>query len=148
MGEPAKLVEADQPWEKVRYAESRCNERAFVLQHAGRYYMTYSANHTAYPHDGIGYATADAPLGPWTKAPENPIAATDRALGVSGPGHSCLTASPDGSERFIVYHTHADADAPSGDRVVNIDRIGFDGAGRLAIAGPTRSPQPLPSRAT
>lgn len=145
IGEPVKLMEADQPWEKVRYAENRCNEGAFTLKHDGRYYMTYSANHTGFPHYGIGYATADKPLGPWTKAEENPIAATTLDIGVSGPGHSCLTHSPDGTEIFIVYHTHADAANPSGDRVVNIDRVGFDVSGRLVISGPTRSPQPMPS---
>lgn len=145
VGEPIKLTEADQPWEKVRYAENRCNEGAFVLKHRGRYYMTYSANHTGFPHYGIGYATADKPLGPWVKAEENPIAATNLEIGVSGPGHSCITRSPDGKEMFIVYHTHANPKKPSGDRVVNIDRIGFDESGRLKIAGPTRSPQPMPS---
>ena len=145
VGEPVKLMEADQPWEKVRYAENRCNEGAFVLKHDGRYYMTYSANHTGFPHYGIGYATADQPLGPWVKAEENPIAATNLEIGVSGPGHSCITSSPDGTEMFIVYHTHANAQKPSGDRVVNIDRIGFDKAGRFKITGPTRTPQPMPS---
>lgn len=84
-------------------------------------------------------------LGPWTKAGENPIAATNLDIGVSGPGHSCITLSPDGSEMFVVYHAHADAKKPSGDRVVNIDRIGFDESGKLRITGPTRSPQPIPS---
>jgi hypothetical protein len=50
-----------------------------------------------------------------------------------------------GKEMFIVYHTHADAEKPSGDRVVNIDRLYFDEAGNLKIKGPTRPPQPLPS---
>jgi len=145
IGEPVKLMEADQPWEKVRYAENRCNEGAFVLKHGGRYYMSYSANHTGFPHYGIGYATAEKPLGPWVKAAENPIAATNVDFGVSGPGHSGVTQSPDGKEMFIVYHTHADAEKPSDDRVVNIDRMGFDESGKLKITGPTRSPQPMPS---
>jgi GH43 family beta-xylosidase len=145
IGEPIKLMEADQRWERVRYAENRCNEGAFVIKHDGRYYMTYSANHTAFPHYGIGYATADQPLGPWVKAEENPIAATNQALGISGPGHSCLVASPDEQELFIVYHSHANPLKPSGDRVVNIDRIEFKEDGTLQILGPTRSEQPLPS---
>lgn len=145
IGEAVKLMEADQPWEKVRYAENRCNEGAFVLKHNGRYYMTYSANHTGFPHYGIGYATADNPLGPWVKAEENPIAATNLEIGVSGPGHSCITRSPDGKELFIVYHTHADPKKPSGERVVNIDRLRFAEDGKLKIKGPTRSPQPMPS---
>jgi beta-xylosidase len=96
LGEAVKLMEADQPWEKVRYAENRCNEGAFVLKHKGRYYMTYSANHTGFPHYGIGYATAENPLGPWVKAEENPIAATNLDIGVSGPGHNSITRSPEG----------------------------------------------------
>ena len=140
VGEAVKLMEADQPWEKVRYAENRCNEGAFVLKHKGRYYMTYSANHTGFPHYGIGYATADKPLGPWVKAEENPIAATNLEIGVSGPGHNSITRSPDGKEMFIVYHSHADPKKPSGERVVNIDRLQFDEDGKLKIKGPTRSP--------
>lgn len=145
VGEPVKLIEASQPWERVRWAENRCNEGAFVLKHQGRYYMTYSANHTGFPTYGIGYATADEPLGPWTKTEENPILSSHLEIGVSGPGHNSIVASPDGSELFIVYHTHADPNRPSGARVVNIDRLEFTSDGRLRVKGPTRTPQPLPS---
>ncbi len=144
-GEPVKLTEASQPWERVKWAENRCNEGATVLKHAGRYYMTYSANHTEFPHYGVGYATADQPLGPWIKADENPILATNLELGVSAPGHNSIVRTPDGRELFIVYHTHADPKRPSADRVVNIDRLEFTVDGRLRVKGPTRSPQPLPS---
>jgi GH43 family beta-xylosidase len=131
--------ETDDSWAKSHYWAPE------VEFYRGKFYMTYSANHTGFPHYGIGYATADKPLGPWVKADENPIAATNADIGVSGPGHSCITTSPDGTEMVIVYHTHADAQKPSGDRVVNIDRIGFDESGKLKITGPTRSPQPMPS---
>ena len=60
-------------------------------------------------------------------------------------GHNSITRSPDGKEMFIVYHTHADPKKPSGERVVNIDRLEFDENGKLKIKGPTRSPQPMPS---
>jgi hypothetical protein len=36
---------------------------------------------------------------------------------------------------FIVYHTHADPQQPSGERVVNIDRLEFDENGKLKIKG-------------
>ena len=110
--------------------------------------MTYSANHTFRPGYGIGYATAAKPLGPWTKSPSNPIAGTDLRVGYSGSGHGCITSSPDGTELFLVYHTHADPSDPGNQkRTVNIDRIAFDESGRLSVVGPTRSPQPYPSGA-
>jgi beta-xylosidase len=144
---PVLLMQAEQDWERINYAENRANEGSFVLKHEGRYYMTYSANHTFRPGYGIGVATADAPLGPWTKDPDNPLAGTDRAVGYSGAGHNAITTSPDGTERFMVYHTHADPDHPENQqRTVNIDRIRFE-EGQLVLDGPTRSPQPLPSGA-
>ena len=146
-GEPVLCAKADQEWEEPHSTFSRCNEGAFVIKHAGRYYLTYSAHHYAKPRYGIGYATAPAPLGPWTKSASNPLARTDPALGVSGPGHNSIVASPDGKELFMVYHTHRDPAKPSAARVLNIDRIVFDADGRMRLQGPTRTPQPLPSGA-
>ncbi len=147
VGEPVKLMEASQDWERIRWSENRCNEGAFVLKHDGRYYMTYSANNTGNTGYGVGYATASHPLGPWTKAEENPILASHLEIGVSSPGHNSIVQSPDGSELFIVYHAHADPKKLGGDRVVNIDRIAFTPDGKLRVKGPTRSPQPLPAGA-
>jgi beta-xylosidase len=146
-GEPVLCTKADQPWETPAKGRSLCNEGAFVLRRDGRYYMTYSANHYAEPFYGIGYATAASPLGPWRKAPDNPLLRRDKDAGVSGPGHCSITTSPDGRETFIVYHAHADPDRPSGRRTVNIDRLILRKDGGLKVIGPTRSPQPRPSGA-
>jgi beta-xylosidase len=151
VGERVLCVKADQEWELVTtpgFLPSWCNEGAFVILHDDTYYLTYSSGFYADPRYAIGYATAPTPLGPWTKSPTNPLAATDPVIGVSGPGHGSITASPDGSELFLVYHAHADPANPSGKRTVNIDRLAFDGQGRLRLVGPTRSPQPLPAGAT
>ncbi len=145
MGEPVKLLEADQPWERINWTWNRCNEGPSVIKHGGKYYMTYSANNTGAPGYGVGYAAAGSPLGPWVKNPGNPILASNLDIGVSSPGHNSITTSQDGKELFIVYHSHADPANPRGARVVNIDRLIFDNAGGLSVAGPTRSPQPLPS---
>jgi len=147
VGDPVPCLHASQPWEEPDGNVSRCNEGAFVLKHEGTYYMTYSSGHYASPRYGIGYATAASPFGPWTKSDANPLAATDRPIGVSGPGHNSITTSPDGTELFMVYHAHADPDRPSGRRTVNIDRLTFDERGNLKLIGPTRSPQPMPSGA-
>jgi len=146
-GEPVLCTEATQPWETPPEGRSFCNEGPFVFRRGERYYMTYSANHYAEPFYGVGYATARSPLGPWRKAPDNPLLRQDKQAGVSGPGHCSVTASPDGKEMFVVYHAHADPLRPGGQRTVNIDRLLVEPDGRLKVAGPTRSPQPLPSGA-
>jgi GH43 family beta-xylosidase len=143
-----ELLEASQPWERVNWAHNRCNEGPTVFRHGKKYYMTYSANDTSSPNYGIGYAIASNPLGPWKKGSANPVLATNKAVGASGPGHNSLVLSPDGKEMFIVYHTHADANHPSMDRVVNIDRVHISSSGILTVDGPTRSPQPMPSGTT
>ena len=147
MGAPEIVVEADQPWEMVDWESNRATEGAFVFKYNGKYYMTYSANNTGYEYYGVGYATADHPMGPWTKAEENPILATDLSRGVSSPGHNSIVFSPDSTERFIIYHRHADPEGarPSFDRVVCIDRLVIDSVGRLRVVGPTSTPQPMPS---
>lgn len=142
-GEPVLVAQPDQPWEGID-KDWRWNEGPFVLKVDGVYYLMYSANVFSSAEYAVGYATAAAPLGPWTKAKENPILAKRLEIGVSGPGHNSVTLSPDGTEMFIVYHTHTDPKAPSGNRTVNIDRLYVQG-GRMWVEGPTRSPQPAPS---
>jgi GH43 family beta-xylosidase len=144
-GEPVLCAQADQDWEDPQSMQVRCNEGAYVMEREGTYYMTYSSGSYASPRYGIGCATAPHPLGPWTKSPDNPLVSTQRGIGVSGPGHNSMALSPDGSELFMVYHAHADPERPSGDRTVNIDRVVFDEAGRMALLGPTRTPQPRPA---
>jgi len=147
VGRPVLCTKAEQPWEMPAAGRSLCNEGAFVFRRGDRYYMTYSANHYAEPFYGIGWATATDPLGPWRKPSRNPLVSRHERLGVSGPGHCSITTSPDGRETFLVYHAHADPSRPSGRRTVNIDRLIATRDGSLALLGPTRSPQPLPSGA-
>jgi len=142
-GEPILVAEPSQQWEGIG-EEWQWNEGPFVMKENGIYYLLYSANYFASSDYGVGYATADNPEGPWNKSEENPILSKNLSLGVSGPGHCSVIASPNKSELFIVYHTHAFPKAPSGIRVLNIDRIYFDKMGRLKVIGPTRTPQPLP----
>ncbi len=143
-GEPVLAAEPEQDWETD--GEWQWNEGPYVLKENGRYYLMYSANYFASPDYAIGYAAAESPLGPWEKYEGNPILEKDLEKGVSGPGHNSAAYSPDGSEKFIVYHTHTNPQDPSGNRVVNIDRMYIED-GILRIEGPTRSPQPLPSGA-
>ncbi|HNT35536.1 MAG TPA: family 43 glycosylhydrolase, partial [bacterium] len=124
-------------------------EGPFVIKHKETYYLMYSGNFYGSSAYAIGYATASHPLGPWTKHQGNPILKqTDR---VSGPGHNSVVASPDGTEFFIVYHTHQSF-AGGGARQLAIDRLRFvekqESLDELeVVAGPSVLTQPLPSGA-
>lgn len=140
--EPKLVITPDQSWEDIN-GTRLWNEGPSVLKHEGKYYMTYSANGFNVNEYCVGYATADNPFGPWVKAPENPILKANMAIGVSGPGHNSFAYSPDETELFMVYHAHSSPDKPSGNRAVYIDRVNFLN-GKMAVKGPTKSPQLYP----
>jgi beta-xylosidase len=141
--EPKLVLTPDQLWEDIN-GTRLWNEGPIVLKHEGIYYMTFSANGFNTKEYCVAYATADNPLGPWTKADENPILKANMAIGVSGPGHNSFAWSPNGKELFMIYHVHTFPDKPGGDRAVYIDRVNFVD-GKMVVAGPTKSPQPYPS---
>ncbi|MDR2919778.1 MAG: glycoside hydrolase family 43 protein [Tannerella sp.] len=95
-----KCIHVSQEWEEVW---PRVNEGAFVLKYKDKYYMTYSANSYESPFYGIGYATADSPLGPWTKYDKNPIYQKPDTL--VGIGHSAMFTDKEGKLK-IVFHAH------------------------------------------
>lgn len=79
------------------------NEAPFVILHKGTYYLTYSANSYECPHYGIGYATANHPLGPWNKSDDNPILQSPGTL--QGCGHHAIFK--DKRHRYrVVFHSH------------------------------------------
>ena len=84
----------------------------------------------------------------WEKYEGNPILSKTEAI--EGPGNGMFVKSPDGTELFIVYHTHFKP-GQVGPRRVAIDRVRFqeveNGPDILAIDGPTSTPQPMPSAA-
>jgi GH43 family beta-xylosidase len=140
---PIMATTPDQAWESPNN-DFRWNEGSYAMKHDNTYYLMYSANVYSSPDYSIGYATATNPFGPWTKYAGNPVLKKDMSIGASGPGHNCVTTSPDDKEMFIVYHTHTYADKPSGNRNLCIDRMTFEN-GVIKVQGPTRTAQPLPS---
>lgn len=145
-GEPVVCVRPEQAWENRAWKGHRVAEGAFMLKHNGYYYLTYTANHFLDPNYCIGYATSKNPLGPWEKYDSNPI--LKRNDFINGPGHGMFIKSPDGSEIFIVYHTHYNTEQV-GPRQLAIDRVRFEkndnGPDMLVVDGPTYTPQRLPS---
>jgi GH43 family beta-xylosidase len=140
-GKPTFCTKPDQPWEG-----DTVNEAPFVFKHGKTYILMYSAHAFFEPEYCIGYATATSPLGPWTKAANNPI--VWHTPDVSGPGHNCVIESPDGKELFCVYHVHKNK-VPGGDRVLAMDRMEItdepNGGVIVKVLGPTTQPQKLPS---
>jgi GH43 family beta-xylosidase/uncharacterized protein YjdB len=141
------VMRASQEWEKSqKQPVYPVNEGAFVIKHKDTYYLTYSANHFESPDYGVGYATAPSPTGPWTKYEHNPIMKSN--IVVPGAGHHSLIHSPDGSELFMVYHTHNSTTATE-PRKLAIDRVHFvpqeNGPDIMEVWGPTVTPQPMPS---
>ncbi|MEI7634366.1 MAG: family 43 glycosylhydrolase [bacterium] len=125
---PTLCITPSAPWEFPGGGVNGWNEGPFVFKHNGVYYMTYSGDVYSNPGYSVGYATATSPFGPWKKYSGNPI--LKKNAFVSGPGHNSIVRSPDGSELFIVYHTHQQASGGD-DRQLAIDRLAFtaDGAG-------------------
>ncbi len=114
-----KCINVSQAWEEVW---PRVNEGPYVIKHAGKYYMTYSANSYESPFYGIGYATADHVTGPWTKYEGNPILQKPGEL--VGVGHSATFTDKDGKLR-IVFHSHRSASAIH-PRYMNISSVSFN----------------------
>jgi beta-xylosidase len=145
---PLTMDDQQAEWESrsvtSREVNRRWTEGSFTFRHGDTYYMMYSANHFAGENYAVGYATAKAPLGPYTKAANNPVLEKNTGKGgdVTGTGHNSIAFSPDGKQMYCVYHGRT---SKTGDqRVVFIDRMEILPDGRLVVHGPTTTPQPLP----
>lgn len=112
-------IHVSQAWEEVW---PRVNEGAFVVKHNGMYYMTYSANSYESPYYGIGFATADNPMGPWTKYENNPIYQNVGEL--TGIGHSAMFTDKDGNLRKV-FHAH-NSKTEIHPRLMYICNVNFD----------------------
>lgn len=87
-----------------RWAEGSTTVRTTDAQGTPRYHLTYSANNYENEFYGVGHATAPGPLGPWRKAPGNPVLSQDPAQGLYSTGHGSVIGSPDGTQLYYVHH--------------------------------------------
>lgn len=123
-GEARVVIRPTEPWEKI---SGEVTEGPFMLKRRGVYYLMYSGTGADSPNYGIGYATANSPLGPFTKHPGNPIAR--RGGKVLGPGHHCVIEGPDG-KLWMLYHQKW-GEERSFKRFLALDPIWFDEQGVL-----------------
>ncbi|KAA8486672.1 glycosyl hydrolase family 43 [Arcticibacter tournemirensis] len=145
---PVSMKDKQAEWESRSVTSKEVNRRwtegSTTFRRGNTYYMMYSANHFGGEHYAVGYATSKSPLGPYTKASNNPVLQknTEKGGDVTGTGHNSITYSPNGKEMFCVYHGRTTSTGK--ERVVFIDRMDILKDGRLVVNGPTTSAQPVP----
>lgn len=131
-GEYVLVSTPDCPWETEHDDKWQWSEGPFVLKHAGKYYLTYSANYFATRWYAVGFSVADRPEGPYRKSRRNPILSWVEGE-ISGPGHNAFFRAEDGALKCS-FHIHADYNDPkNGGRIVCIADAGFDEEGNLFI---------------
>ncbi len=96
-GQPRVVLQPESDWE-IR--NGRVTEGPWMIKHGGRYYLLYSGSGANTPDYAVGYATADDPLGPFTRADHNPI--LHRSEGLFGPGHGCAIRDRAGAWWFVL----------------------------------------------
>ena len=129
------------------------NEGATMLEHGGKYYLTFSMG--AYTDNSyqVCQAVADSPLGSFRKLREyeNGILLSGATTGseeVSGTGHHAIVTI--GDKMYIYYHTHNSFTAMGTERHGNIDELKWitikDYQGNpldvLVVNGPNATIQP------
>src|SRR5581483_2126045 len=145
VGPPVMLLKPDQRWESTGKHLKRTIESPRVFKIASKYYLTYTAIDPTTSQSAIGYATADQPLGPWIKNPDNPMLAEQAKTGIVRPAKGSVFPSLDRKEWFMVYQTIAQ---PAGNReesVVNIDRVVVLGIRQLSVEVLARRAQTPPA---
>lgn len=112
---PVSMQDKQAEWESrsvtSKEVNRRCTEGSVAFKKGDTYYMMYSANFFGGKNYAVGYATSKSPLGPFTKAANNPVLQKNLENGgtLTGTGHNSITYSPDGKEMFCVNHGRTSA---------------------------------------
>ena len=152
IGEPVALLcppkTMDDPqakWENRSVTTHEVNRRwtegSYMVKHGNLYYMLYSANFFGGKNYAVGYATSQSPLGPFTKAANNPVLQKNTEQGgiVTGTGHCMLIDIH--NRLYCVYHGRTET---TGDeRMVFIDLIDIQPDGKLVVHGPNTDLQKI-----
>jgi beta-xylosidase len=137
VGEPVKLIERDQPWERPLI------ENPAMVKHDDKYYLFYSGNWWESYEYAIGYAICETVIGPCEKPLDEPW--FKYKAPVMGPGGESFFTDPAGN-LWMAYHAWAGADvgySGGGRRSLHIDLVTFEGD-KPVTNGPTYTPQLLP----
>ena len=138
---PSTMADKNAEWESRSVTTKEINRRwtegSFTFKKNETYYMMYSANHYAGPNYAVGYATSKQPLGPYTKADNNPVLERNNNKGgnVTGTGHNMVLFLHGGKKMYAVYHGRTKDTGEN--RVVFMDEIKILKDGKLIVDGPT-----------
>jgi beta-xylosidase len=137
---PLTMDDKQAEWESRSVTSGEVNRRwtegSFIFKHSDIYYMMYSANFFGGENYAVGYATSDHPLGPFTKADNNPVLQKNVEEGgiVTGTGHNMVLFTPEG-DMLCVYHGRTSQTGNA--RLVFIDHMEILKDGTLVVHGPT-----------
>tara|TARA_R110002049_G_scaffold9962_2_gene49678 strand:- start:52784 stop:53956 length:1173 start_codon:yes stop_codon:yes gene_type:complete len=145
---PKTMDDKNAEWESRSVTSKEINRRwtegSYTFKHNDMYYMMYSANYFAGENYAVGYATASHPLGPYTKADNNPVLEKNIENGgiVTGTGHNSMVFLDGGKKMYAVYHGRTKETGKQ--RVVFIDEMEILKDGKLVVHGPSTEPKSLP----
>tara|TARA_R110002050_G_scaffold171113_2_gene303110 strand:- start:15308 stop:16459 length:1152 start_codon:yes stop_codon:yes gene_type:complete len=145
---PKKIDDKNAEWESRSVTSKEINRRwtegSYTFKYHGTYYMMYSANYFLGKNYAVGYATASHPLGPYTKANNNPVLEKNINKGgrVTGTGHNSIVFLDGGKKMYAVYHGRTKETGK--ERFVFIDQIKILEDGKLVVHGPTTEPMLRP----
>jgi beta-xylosidase len=137
VGEPVKLIERDQPWERPLI------ENPAMVKHNDKYYLFYSGNWWESYEYAIGYAVCETVTGPCEKPLKEPW--FKYKAPVMGPGGEAFFTDTEGN-LWMAYHAWTGAQvgySGGGERSLHIDLVTFEGD-KPVTNGPTYTPQLLP----
>jgi beta-xylosidase len=137
VGEPVKLIERDQPWERPLI------ENPAMVKHDDTYYLFYSGNWWESHQYAIGYAICETVIGPCEKPLNEPWFEYENP--VMGPGGETFFTDEEGN-LWMAYHAWTGAKvgySMGGKRSLHIDLVTFED-GKPVTNGPTYTPQLLP----
>lgn len=129
IGPPVRFVRPEQKWELLGSSPGMDSSSMFRI--GSKYYLTYSAGNPQTLEAGIGYATADKPLGPWVKSDANPLLSTRSESGLSSPTQGSIFHSVDSKGWFILYQTRQSVADVTGS--INVENLELTGIRQLFV---------------
>ncbi|MDR1408213.1 MAG: glycoside hydrolase family 43 protein [Tannerella sp.] len=103
-------------------------EGPFMFKRNGKYYFMWSEGGWTGPDYSVAYAISDSPFGPFRR--EDTILQQDSTV-ATGAGHHSVIHLPGTDDYYIVYHRRPLGETHADHRVTCIDRLVFDGDGRI-----------------